>query len=156
MRVILFAVAAVFICARPAEAQQPNQWVYITGSETQKNAINAASIVRSGTMLSSWFSRVTRDPVGPTRYNYVLSYYQIDCSGNRLRLMQSAGYRFDGTAVDGLDNPSDWEPAFPESVAESMVRQACTGTFAPSEGYRTVREWVQAARLMFQVGDPKQ
>ncbi|MEA3031850.1 MAG: hypothetical protein QOG13_3175 [Sphingomonadales bacterium] len=123
MRVLLLAALATV--ATPAEAAD---WRYLTANAVGGQVYyDATSIQRTGNKARLWI-RVDHSRDRSTRAREVRELWSYDCGAQTTLALSSISYLPNGAILAQrvlADDPFDYTPVIPESIAETAMRLVC-------------------------------
>ena len=69
---------------------------------------------------------------GYGRLAWVLTLFEVDCDGNRMRMLTQVDYAADGEVLNSFTYHTDvmeWKAVVPDSIGETFAEQACKYSF---------------------------
>lgn len=84
-----------------------------------------ANIPQSEKEAAKIYSQIENEQKGGNEFGYMLQNFQIDCLGERLKVLNTLSYAKNGTVLNTVKGSDAYSPVVPESVGDEVFKRIC-------------------------------
>ncbi len=131
--------------APAAAVQEGPRWGVFSRDTRGAFLIDMGGLARDGDVVTAPIARV-RAGAADGDFSHVRDTFEIDCAGNRSRLISSADVEADGETGETFPADEPWAAINEGSLDAGIHRMTC-GDFMPAgDSYPSVRAYIEAGR----------
>lgn len=99
-------------------------WTHYSSGARYDAYYDASTVNRNNGSVTVWAKDQMHDP-NAEGYAFVMALDQFDCARRRKRTLQETTYHIDGTAIESILEPGEWEFLIPGTIGDQLATIVC-------------------------------